>query len=343
MKSTLSFFTGSFIFGAGAVAVAFFFGGFKAALTVLFLTVLETSLSFDNAVVNAGILKNWNDIWRRRFLTWGVVIAVFGMRLLFPLVIVGIAGDMGPVHTIQMAMYAPAEYSKILESAHHQIAAFGATFLMMVFFNFFVARHKTEHWLRIIEAPLTRLGKMEAIEAALTLAALLSASRLISGTTRGEFIEAGIWGIITYILSKGMAALLGGDEEGSGVQQQLVRQGISGFLYLELIDSSFSFDGVIGAFALTNNLLFIMLGLGAGAMFVRSFTLLLVENRTLIRYRYLEHGAFWAIGALAVVMMVGAGLEVPEAITGLMGALLIAASLGSSILANRKQEATTLP
>lgn len=340
MKTTLSFFTGSFVFCAAALAVAFFFGGVKAAMTVLFLAVLETSLSFDNAVVNAGILKNWSALWRRRFLTWGVVIAVFGMRLVFPLVIVAIAGNTGPLYTIKMAIYAPAEYSRILETAHHQIAAFGATFLMMVFFSFFVARHKTEHWLRLIEAPLTRLGKMEAIEAALTLVALLLASRLLQAPLRGEFIEAGIWGIITYIMSKGMAALLGGDNE--GVKQQLVRQGISGFLYLELIDSSFSFDGVIGAFALTNNLFFIVLGLGAGAMFVRSFTLLLVENRTLIRYRYLEHGAFWAIGALAVVMLVGAGRDIPEAVTGLMGALLIVASLGSSILANRKQ-ATTLP
>lgn len=340
MKTSLSYFTGSFIFSAAAIVLAFIFGGAKAAMTVLFLTVLETSLSFDNAVVNAGILKGWNDIWRRRFLTWGILIAVFGMRLVFPLVIVGIAGSMDPVHTIQMAIYKPAEYSRILSSAHHQIAAFGATFLMMVFFSFFVARHKTEHWLRIIEEPLTRLGKMEAIEAALTLAALLGASRLLDAPMRGEFIEAGIWGIVTYILSKGLAALLGGDEE--GVQHQMVKQGICGFLYLELIDSSFSFDGVIGAFALTTNLFFIMLGLGAGAMFVRSFTLLLVDNRTLIRYRYLEHGAFWAIGALAVVMMIGAGLHVPEAVTGLLGALLIAASFGSSILANRKQ-ATTLP
>ena len=103
-----------------------------------------------------------------------------------------------------------------------------------------------------------------------------------------------------------------------------------------MIDSSFSFDGVVGAFALTNNLLLIMLGLGAGAMFVRSFTVLLVDNRTLIHYRYLEHGAFWAIGALAFMMLIGVGLQVPEAVTGLIGATLIAAALGSSILANRK-------
>ena len=332
-RSPLSYFTSSFIFCALAVAVAYAVGGLKAALTVLFLVVLETSLSFDNAVVNAGILKNWDEVWRRRFLTWGVPIAVFGMRLVFPLLVVGVVGHMNPLRTIEMAVYAPAEYGRLLESAHHQIAAFGATFLMMVFFNFFVAKHKTEHWLQLIEKPLTRLGKMEAIEAAMTLVALLLASRLLDGAERGEFIEAGIWGIVVYILSKGLAALLGGEE---GVESQVVRQGVGGFLYLELIDSSFSFDGVVGAFALTNNLLFILLGLSAGAMFVRSFTLLLVDNRTLIRYRYLEHGAFWAIGALAVLMLVGAGLAIPEAVTGLLGAALIGASLGSSIMANRQ-------
>ncbi len=336
MKSTLSFFGGSLAFCVLAVGGAYFFcGGLSAALTVLFLTVLETTLSFDNAVVNAGILKEWDDVWRRRFMTWGIVIAVFGMRLIFPLVVVAFAGGIGPLQTIHIGLFSPDEYSRILSSAHHQIAAFGATFLMMVFFSFFVARHKTEHWLRLIEEPLTRLGKMEAIEAALTLATLLLFSVPLEGFMRTQFIEAGIWGVVTYILSKGLGALLGGDEEGT--RRQLVKQGVGGFLFLELIDASFSFDGVIGAFALTHNLVLIMLGLGAGAMFVRSFTLLLLSNRTLIRYRYLEHGAFWAIGALAVLMLLSAGRHIPEAVTGILGALLIAASLGSSIMANRKQ------
>jgi uncharacterized protein len=335
MKSTFSYFSGSFAFCVVAVIAAFLIGGPKASLTVLFLTVLETSLSFDNAVVNAGILKDWDAIWRRRFLLWGILIAVFGMRLVFPLLIVGLAGNMGPIQAVQTALNAPDEYSRILGSAHHQIAAFGGTFLMMVFFSFFVARHKTEHWLQAIEQPLTRLGKMEAIEAALTLAALLAASSLLNTPERSEFIEAGIWGVVTFILTKGIAALLGGDEQGAA--QHVVKQGIGGFLYLELIDASFSFDGVIGAFAMTNNLFIIALGLGAGAMFVRSFTLLLVDNGTLTRFRYLEHGAFWAIGALAVLMLAGVGFHIPEAVTGLLGAALIAASLASSILANRRQ------
>ena len=72
-------------------------------------------------------------------------------------------------------------------------------------------------------------------------------------------------------------------------------------------------------------------------MFVRSFTILLVEKGTLSHYRYLEHGAFWAIGSLALLMLLGVLFPVPEAITGLMGALLIIAALGSSIIANRRK------
>lgn len=335
MKSQMSYFYSSFLFCALAVVAGWLVGGFKAALTVSFLTVLETSLSFDNAVVNAGVLKHWNQVWRQRFLVWGIAVAVFGMRLVFPLVIVGVVGEMSPLRALDLAINDAEEYSRILTSAQHQIAAFGGTFLMMVFLKFFVARHKTDHWLQVIEKPLTRLGKMEAIEAALTLLALLFAAAMLDGDGRAEFIVAGIWGVVIYILAKGMAAFLGGDEEGH--VHHLVPQGVAGFLYLELLDASFSFDGVIGAFAMTNNLFVIALGLGGGAMFVRSFTLLLVERGTLARYRYLEHGAFWAIGALAVIMLLSAKYHIHEAVTGLLGAALIVLSLGSSVLANRSK------
>lgn len=336
MKS-LAHFTSSFIFCAIAAIAGYFIGGLQAVITVLFLTILETSLSFDNAVVNAGILNGWDAVWRKRFLVWGMLVAVFGMRLVFPLVIVGVAGHIGPLYTINLALNNPAEYSRILTSAHPQIAAFGGTFLMMVFFSFFVAKHKTEHWLQAIEKPLTRLGKMEAIEAALTLIALIITANMLENEVRGSFIEAGIWGIIVYITIKGLGALISGDQ--GETAQHVVKQGIGGFIYLELLDASFSFDGVIGAFAMTNNLFIITLGLAAGAMFVRSFTLLLVDSGTLTHYRYLEHGAFWAIGALAVLMLIGVSLHISEMVTGLLGATLIAASLGSSVLANRRQDA----
>jgi len=137
-----------------------------------------------------------------------------------------------------------------------------------------------------------------------------------------------------FILVKGLAALLGGDDEMA--HTQVVKQGAAGFLYLEVLDASFSFDGVVGAFAMTHDLVIIALGLGAGAMFVRSFTLLLVERGTLDTYRYLEHGAFWAVGALAAIMLGGVEFHIPEAITGLLGAALIVWALGSSVRANRR-------
>jgi uncharacterized protein len=335
MSSWNRHFGGTFVFCALAAAVAYVVGGWAAVATVVFLTVLETSLSFDNAVVNAGVLADWDAVWRRRFLTWGMVIAVFGMRLVFPVLIVAVAGGVGPLRALELAVSDSAEYGRVLGAAHHQIAAFGGAFLMMVFLRFFVARHKTEHWLEAIERPLTRLGKMEAIEAALTLLAVLAASWLIvDEVRRGEFVVAGVWGVVAFVLVKGLAALVGGDE--SGASRHVVRQGAAGFLYLEVLDASFSFDGVVGAFAMTRDLTIIALGLGAGAMFVRSFTLLLVERGSLDTYRYLEHGAFWAVGALAVIMLGGVEFHIPEAVTGLLGGLLIVLALGSSIRANRK-------
>lgn len=335
MKSYFSYFTSSFIVCVAAFVVGYAIGGATAIATIFFLTVLEVALSFDNAVVNAGILKHWSHIWRQHFLLWGIFVAVFGMRLVFPLLIVCVAGHMGPIEAVNIALYQPHEYSRIMTSAHHEVAAFGGVFLLMVFLSFFVARHKTEHWLAFIEKPLTRLGQMEAIQAALTLITLTVITYFVSPDERFEFLLAGMWGLVVYVLTKGVASLLSPHDQ--QIEQHVVHQGVGGFLYLELIDASFSFDGVLGAFAMTNNLFIIALGLGAGAMFVRSFTILLVEKGTLSHYRYLEHGAFWAIGSLALLMLLGVLFPVPEAITGLLGALLIIAALGSSIIANRRK------
>ena len=116
----------------------------------------------------------------------------------------------------------------------------------------------------------------------------------------------------------------------------MVQRGLGGFIYLNVLDASFSFDGVIGAFALSNNMVIIALGLSIGAMFVRSLTLLLVQKGTLAQYRYLEHGAFWAILALAAIMLISARYEVPETLTGVIGAALIAVSLWWSIRHKRR-------
>ncbi|HIO95776.1 MAG TPA: DUF475 domain-containing protein [Campylobacterales bacterium] len=109
-----------------------------------------------------------------------------------------------------------------------------------------------------------------------------------------------------------------------------------GFLYLEVLDASFSFDGVIGAFALSGDIFIIMIGLGIGAMFVRSLTLYMLEKKTLTEYRYLEHGAHYAILALAVIMLSKIFIHINEVIVGTVGISFIAVAVYHLIKANKK-------
>jgi hypothetical protein len=104
------------------------------------------------------------------------------------------------------------------------------------------------------------------------------------------------------------------------------------FIYLNVLDSAFSLDGVVGAFAVTNSLPVIIAGLGIGALFVRTFTIALVRAKTLSTLVYLEHGAHWAIFGLALAMIAGIFVDVPETVTGLVGFVFV----GLSYLSSRK-------
>ena len=297
------------------------------------LAVLEISLSFDNAIVNANKLKDMRPEWQRRFLTWGILIAVFGMRIVFPLLIVVIAAKIGPVQAIFLAAAHPEEYSRIMREAHLPIAAFGGTFLMMVGLNFFFDHEKDVHWVRWLERRMADYATIRGIEVAVVLVLILVFSRLLDGAETAIFFSAAIWGLLTFLLVEVLGGLLDRTEE---TMSAAAKGGVGAFLYLEVLDASFSFDGVIGAFALSQNLFVIAIGLGIGAMYVRSMTIMLVERGTLTQYRYLEHGAFYAIIALSVIMYAQSLVRIPEIITGLGGAALIGISLWSSIIWNRK-------
>ena len=329
----MKYYGSSFIFTAIALVLGYMLGGFQGVAIVAILGVLETSLSFDNAVVNASVLKNWDETWRKRFLVWGMPVAVFGMRLVFPLAIVALTAHLSPFDALKLAITDPSQYETILKSVHHEVAAFGGVFLLMVFFDFFLQEEKDNHWIPFIEAPLAKVGKL-GVEAGIALIVVMITSTFIGAEEQAAFVAAGVWGLVTYIAANAVGTLAGGDD----MADNIIKQGIGGFAYLELLDASFSFDGVIAAFALTNNIFVMMIGLSIGAMFVRSMTLHLVDKGTLNEYRYLEHGAFWAIGALAAIMFIGAaGFEVPEVVTGLIGAAAIGTALWSSIKANRNE------
>jgi hypothetical protein len=213
----------------------------------------------------------------------------------------------------------------------------------MVFLKFFFDREKDVHWIHAIEAPLTKIGRMDMVEALIAVSILYGISTLIPSPSSNVFFMAGILGIGVYILVDGLGAFFesGGESEHSSggdnnVAAAVGKQGIFGFLYLEVLDASFSFDGVIGAFALTNNIVIIALGLGIGAMFVRAFTLFLVDKGTLTEFKYLEHGAFWAIGALATIMLLGVKVHIPEIVTGCIGLVFVALAFWSSVRHNKK-------
>lgn len=136
-KKAISYFYGSFASYFLAIPIAYFIGGVSAVVVMSILAVLETSLSLDNAVVNATVLNIWNHKWRQLFLVVGLPIAVFGMRLVFPILIVSLTTGMGMVETILLAVQDPNAYAAHLTATHHEVAAFGGTFLFMVAFEYF--------------------------------------------------------------------------------------------------------------------------------------------------------------------------------------------------------------
>ena len=300
------------------------------------LAVLEVSLSFDNAAVNASILKDMDPVWQQRFLTWGIAIAVFGMRIIFPLLIVMVAASLGPVEAIKLALNQPVEYQRIVSEAHIGLMGFGGAFLGMVGLKYFFNSDKDVNWIDAIERPLAKVADIEAIAIGVVLAGTWATSTMLAPDDAHTFLIAAIAGLLTYLGVEIVNHLLEPPTPSAGtIGGDIAKAGFGAFLYLEVLDASFSFDGVIGAFALTNNLIIIAIGLGIGAMFVRSMTIFLVNKGTMSEYRFLEHGAFYAIIALAVIMYINTFAHIPEVITGLIGAALIGLAFWSSVRWNR--------
>jgi hypothetical protein len=327
----------SFLTLFAGLAWAFYRGGTEAVTLVTILVVIEISLSFDNAVVNATVLENLNSFWRKFFLTIGMLIAVFGMRLVFPISIVSNTTDMSFMEVYNLAISNPEEYSQKLESVEHMISAFGGTFLLMVFLDYFIDSEKETHWFHWAETRFIKFGEqIKHFEISIVLIFLALGCLLLNDKTfeiKFQFLASGLIGLFTFIAVKGFGNYLSGK---SNNLNNTFSYGLRMVIYLEVLDASFSFDGVMGAFAVTKDVFNIMVGLGIGAMFVRSLTVFLVDKNTLTEYRFIEHGAFWGIGNLAIISLIGMKYEVPEYVTGILSAGVILLSLWHSIKENKK-------
>ncbi len=295
----------------------FAWGGIPALFLLVLLAILETTLSFDNAVVNAKVLQRMSAVWQQRFLVWGIPVAVFGTRFVLPILIVAGAAGLPPLFVAQLAFFDAAAYGEYLEGAHTAIAGFGSAFLLLVSLKYFFNDKKKVHWIAIIERHLSRWGGIEAIEIALVLLVLLVCSFIVP-LEAGTLLFSGLIGVVLFIAIEGIAQSF--EIETGSVA---ATAGAALFVYLNVLDSAFSLDGVVGAFAITSALPIIIGGLGIGALFVRAFTVALVRAKTLDELPYLEHGAHYAIFGLALAMLLGIFIHVPEAITGLIGLVII--------------------
>lgn len=339
----LRFFRWTIIATIASLIIAYFYGGWAALFTCIVLGILEVSLSFDNAVLNASILRKMSPFWQKMFLTIGILIAVFGMRLVFPLLIVSVVSGLSPIEALQLALakgdpHTPGTYGYILAEAHPFIASFGGMFLLLLFLDF-VFEDRDIKWLYHLERPLARIGRLKTVSVFVALSALLSVAFTTPDASQATILISGLLGIMLYIFIKGLGDLFQqySQKKMGNTALAVGKAGFFMFLYLEVLDATLSFDGAIGAFAITPDPVIITLGLGViGAMAVRSLTVFMVRKGTLDEFVHLEHGAHWAIGALAIILLVSISVHVNEIITGVIGLVFIGAAFYTSTLYRKK-------
>lgn len=313
-------------------------GVMALAITVI-LSILEITLSADNAVVNSRVLVRMSPLWQKLFLTVGIIIAVFGVRFALPIVAVSLMTPLSNAEVLDLAFNDPDTYSAYLNDIAPMIEAFGGMFLLMVAVFFFMEKGRKNLWIRPVEKLLTGFGKVSSLKYLLAVGvAVLVLLATEVDNQRVVALALGA-GLLTYLVLHTIAVIMARLNAKNQMKKQVGWAAFASFMYLEVLDASFSLDGVVGAFALTDNIIIILVGLGIGALWVRTMTIYMVRHQTLKVYKYLESGAHWAIVCLALVMFLKlVHVEVPELIIGMIGLVFIATSLFSSYRANKHEE-----
>ncbi|MBR7830105.1 DUF475 domain-containing protein [Actinospica sp. MGRD01-02] len=335
------------IFGfAHAIALVALLGGFlvggtQGLVVVALLGVLEIAVSFDNAIVNATVLARMNRYWQRMFMTVGVLIAAIGMRLLLPLIIVAIGAHLSPWRAVDLAYADPNRYHALLLTAQPGIAAFGGIFLLMIAIGFF-REERDVHWCPAVERHLPVVLGRRGVPVLIALLFTAVARFTVPAEDHTRVLVGCLVGLVCYLginlLSTRVADRA--DADGSSRPRATV-QGRGAFLlfvYLELLDATFSMDSVMGAFSVTVDIALITLGLAIGAAYIRSLTVYVVRKGTLDEYRYLEHGAYYSIALLAILLLWEVWRDVPDWITACTGAIVITAAWLTSIWAGKRQQ-----
>ncbi|MDO8336465.1 MAG: DUF475 domain-containing protein [Candidatus Saccharibacteria bacterium] len=315
--------------------------GTEALTLCVILTLLEITFSADNAVVNSRVLVTLSPFWQKMFMTVGIILAVFVVRFILPIVIVMVGAELSFDKTFDLALNHPEAYKLELDKAAPVINAFGAMFLFLVALDFFIDPKKKISWLVVEKYLVSFAKKIPHAGLLIGFGILVVTVFTLSSEVRLQVSAAMFAAILLYSGLKFINHLMEKHEKNSKLTHKVGMAAFLAFVYLQILDASFSLDGVIGAFALTDNIIIIMAGLGAGAIWVREMTLHMVHTNALVRYRYLEHGAHWAIFVLGLIMLLKlVHIEPPEVFVGVVGLVFVAASLYSSYKSHRQEVLT---
>lgn len=273
-------------------------------LTILGLSVFEIITSIDNAIINAEVLSGMSKKAQRFFLTWGILFAVFIMRGLLPFLILYLTTpQLGVLGTITAAFSNDPHIAETVKESSHVLLMAGGIFLIFLFF----------HWLFLEPKNFglrgERFFQKQGAWFYAVISILLTAIVWIAFQHQNPVLEFGaVVGSTAFFIIHGFRTYA--EEQ----EAKLLSGGMSDFAkiaYLEVLDASFSIDGVIGAFAFTFAIPLILIGNGLGAIVLRQLTISNIER--IKKYRYLKNGAMYSILVLGVIMLLHSfGVEVPE-------------------------------
>src|SRR3989338_6840531 len=268
---------------------------FSIILTVLGLSLFELIISVDNAIINAQVLGTMSKKARRWFLIWGILIAVFLVRGLLPWLIIWMGNpSLGPIQALTASFSSDPSVAKIIEESAPVLLIGGGTFLIFLFFHWIFLEPK--HYGLIGEEFIHKRGVWFFAVVSVLLALIV----WLAIKTNPLMAFGAVVGSTAFFITHGFK------ENAEKVEREMLEGSsnmtdLSKIFYLEVIDATFSIDGILGAFAFTFSIPLILIGNGIGALAVRQFTISNIEN--VKKYKYLKNGAMYSIFALGLIMI----------------------------------------
>lgn len=278
---------------------------FSAILIIIGLALFEGISSFDNAIINAEVLGTVGKKARKWFLTWGLFFGVFVVRGVLPFLILWAAApSLGASGTFLATFQDNVAVKTALETAAPILLAGGGVFLIFLFFHWLFLEPKKYGF------PGERYLHSQGIWFYAIVSIMLAVITWYALKINPMMAFGAIIGSTAFFITHGFKQQAEQSEEklvhGKGDMSD-----ISKILYLEVIDMTFSIDGVLGAFAFTLAIPLILVGNGFGALIVRYFTINNIER--VQKYVYLKNGAMYSVLFLGLIMLAGAfGIHVPH-------------------------------